>query len=280
MWYSKIMKLSLSVNLSEILTEKKSILENLFSWGSFFDNGLHPGRVFQLVKETGLDGLELVASKDMREKDIMRVKKILDGKKVSVLSMHQPILTLYKMDIERIRKLFEAASRLSAKVIVIHIFSLGKKIYDKGFLSTLKSMEEKYGIKIGLENGTKNIFLGLQPHCYRGKDFTETIGKAGLGVTFDPTHLAQANGSNIIDFYNSNKERIVNIHLSDYKYGWLPHNLFNTHMAIGRGNLPIREFLKTLEENFYDGFLTFEINRPAKEIKKSIEFTQAILNSY
>ena len=44
------MRLSLSVNLSDILTEKKSILENLFSWGSFFGNGLRPAKVFSLLE--------------------------------------------------------------------------------------------------------------------------------------------------------------------------------------------------------------------------------------
>jgi len=88
------MKLSLSVNLSDILTEKKSILEYLFSWGSIFDNGFHPGRIFRLVKEISLNGIELVASKNMNERDIERVKKILNEHEISVLSLHQPILTL------------------------------------------------------------------------------------------------------------------------------------------------------------------------------------------
>ncbi len=272
------MKLSLSVNLSDILTEKKSILENIFSWGSIFDNGFHPGRVFRLVKETGLDGIELVASKNINERDIERVKKILNEHEISALSLHQPILTLYRIGLEGIRKLFEVASRLSAKVIVIHIFSLGKKIYDADFIGALKLLEKKYGIKIGLENGTKNIIIGLKHHCYRGREFSEIMAKLELCITFDPTHLAQANGSDIVDFYKRNRERIVNIHLSDYKYGWLPHNLLNTHIALGKGNLPIEGFLKTLKEYHYDGLLTFEINRSAKEIKKSINFARRILN--
>ncbi len=268
------MKLSLSVNLSDILTEKKSILENIFSWGSIFDNGFHPGRVFRLVNETNLDGIELVASKNMNERDIERVKKILGEHRVSVLSLHQPILTIYKIGLEGIQKLFEAASRLSAKAIVIHIFSLGNKIHDVGFIKLLKSLEEKYGIKIGLENGTKNIIIGLKHHCYREKEFSEIIAKLELGITFDTTHLAQADSGDIIGFYKKNKERIINIHLSDYKYGWLPHNLFNTHMALEKGDLPMEEFLKTIKEDRYDGLLTFEINRSAKEIKKSIDFAR------
>jgi len=141
----------------------------------------------------------------------------------------------------------------------------------------LKLLEEKYGIKIGLENGTKNIIIGLKHHCYQGREFSEITAKLGLGITFDLTHLAQANGSDIIDFYKRNRERIVNIHLSDYKYGWFPHNLLNTHMALGKGDLPIEGFLKTLKKDYYDDLLTFEINRSAKEIKKSIDFARQFL---
>lgn len=271
------MKFSLSVNLSDILIEKKSFLENLFSWGSFFDNGLHPGRVFKLVKETNLDGIELVASKDMGEKDIERVKKILKEHNVPVLSLHQPILSLYRISFKGIQKLFEAATRLSAKIIVLHIFSLGKKIYNTGFIDALRALEDKYGVKIGFENGTKNIIIGLKHYCYRAKEFSEIVSKLGLNMTFDPTHLAQADGDDIINFYQKNKEKIINIHLSDYKYGWFPHNLLNTHMALGTGNLPIRKFLEILKESRYDGFLTFEINRPSKEVKNSIDFARGIL---
>ena len=269
----------MSVNLSDILTEKKSILENLFSWGSIFDNGFYPGRVFRLVKEAKLDGIELIASKDIKTKDFERVKKILDENNVPVLSLHQPILTLYRISFDGIKRLFEAAGRLSAKVIVLHLFSLGKQIYDADFVKTLKSLEGKYRIKIGLENGTKNIIIGLKHYCYREKEFSEIMAKLGLGITFDPTHLAQANSGDIVGFYKKNKKHIVNIHLSDYKYGWLPHNLFNTHLALGKGDLPIEEFLKTLKKDRYDGLLTFEINRPAKEIKKSIDFARRILDS-
>ncbi len=272
------MKLSLSVNLSDILTEKKSILENLFSYGSFFGNGLRPAKIFSLLEATKIEGIELVASKEIKKKDIEKVKAVLDKNGIAVFGIHQPILTLFRINLKRIECLFETAKYLSAKMIVLHLFSVGLiNINDEGFIGALRALEEKYGIKIGIENGTKNIILGLWPSCYREEKFSEIITNLKFGMTFDTTHLAQATGGNIIDFYKKNRERIIDIHLSDYKYGWLPHNLFNTHMALKRGDLPIEEFLKTLKEDNYNGFITFEINRGVKEITESVNFARQCL---
>ncbi len=272
-----LMKLSLSVNLSDILTEKKSILENLFSWGSFFDNGFHPGRIFSLVKEAKLDGIELVASKEIKKSDIEKVKAILDKNNITVFSVHQSILMLFQIGLKKIESLFETASYLSAKVIVLHLFSLGiTKICDAGFVRTLKILEEKYGIKIAIENGTKNILLGLWPSCYEEKKFSEIVSKSGFGMVFDMSHLAQA-GGDILSFYKRNKERIINIHLSDYKSKFFKHNLFNMHLPLGKGALPIEKFLRTLKEDNYGGFVTLEINRGVKDIAESANFARQFL---
>ena len=270
------MKLSLSINLSDILTEKKSILENLFSWGSFFDNGFHASRIFSIIKEGKFDGIELVASKDIKENDLNKLKAFLDKNGIIVLSVHQPILRLYKIGLKAIKRLFETAAFLSAKVIIIHLFSLRDQIRDANFIKELKSLEEKYNIKIGIENGTKNIFLGLKKYCYEGEGFSKAVLGTGFGMTFDTSHLAEA-GGDIIGFYKRNKERILNIHLSDYKSGFFKNNLFNMHLPLGEGVLEIERFLKILKEDNYPGLLTFEINRGAKDILKSAAFARRFI---
>jgi len=52
----------------------------------------------------------------------------------------------------------------------------------------LKALEEKYGIKIGIENGTKNILIGLWPSCYKEKNFSEIVSNSGFGMVFDISH--------------------------------------------------------------------------------------------
>lgn len=270
------MKLSLSVHLSDILAEKKNILENLFSWGSFLDNGFRSHHIFSLVKEGKFDGIELVLSKNTNAADVEKLKAVLTENGIAVLSVHQPILTLYQIGFGTLKKLLETAAHLSAKMIVVHLFAVGRQLRDPDFRRKLKLLEEKYGVKIGFENGTKNILLGLKKYCFEGKKFSEIVSNFGFDIIFDTTHLAEA-GGDIIDFYKKNKERIMNIHLSDYKSGPFKNNLFNMHLPIGDGVLDITRLLRMLKEDNYKGILTIEINRGIREIMQSVNYVRYIL---
>ena len=81
-------------------------------------------------------------------------------------------------------------------------------------------------------------------------------------VTFDTTHMAHS-GGDIVTFFKHNKDRIVNIHLSDYKSNMLNSSLRPLrfkHLPLGEGELPIEEFIKLLRKENYKGLLTMEIN--------------------
>ncbi|MDP3052094.1 MAG: sugar phosphate isomerase/epimerase, partial [bacterium] len=127
----------------------------------------------------------------------------------------------------------------------------------------------------GLENGIKDIFTSFKTYCYEERRRAEIASSTGLALTFDTTHLAHA-GGDIINFYRQNKEKIINIHLSDYKSvffnRFFPSGL---HLPLGEGELPLEEFLKILKEDNYSGILTLEINSGLKGIKKSVQFLQS-----
>jgi sugar phosphate isomerase/epimerase len=184
---------------------------------------------------------------------------------------------LHNISLFGIEKLFELAKSFSAKVLVLHIFAIGRRFYKPEFVKTLKSLEEKYGVKIGLENGIKDIFTSFKTYCYEEKKIAEIAALTGLNLTFDTTHLAHASG-NIINFYRKNKEKIINIHLSDYKKIWF--NRFfpsGLHLPLGEGESPIEEFLKILKEDNYSGILTLEINSGLRGIENSVNFVRRIL---
>lgn len=272
------MKLSLSVNLSSILLNKSSIWENLISFGSFSNYIKRPRRALEFLRDSKIGGIELVSSLVVFKKDIEKAKKILADNNLSVFSIHQPILKLYKISLSGIEELCTLANDFSAQVVVLHLFAVGKHLYNPEFVKILKSLEEKYGVKIGLENGIKDIFTSFKTYCFKEEKISEIASLTGLNLTLDTTHLAYAGGE-IIDFYQQNKEKIINIHLSDYKNVFF--NRFfpsGMHLSLGEGELPLEEFLKILKEDRYDGLLTFEINRGTKEIRESINFARRILD--
>lgn len=265
------MKLSLSIKIGDIIKEKSNFLEDLLS-GFSVKNKLSLEKISRLVQENIIDGVEVRLSVNTDEDDLSLVNSVLTDNKIPVLSVHQPVLKILKIDFDSIIRLFKAAKKLSAKLVVIHLFALGRNIYDSSFVHKLKLLESEYGIRIGLENSTKNLFTSFWgSSSWNENYFSAMVGRAGLNITLDTTHMGYSNG-NIINFYKNNQDRIINIHLSDYK-----NNIFGMHLPLGRGNLPIRDFLILLRESQYQGIVTLEINSNWENQEKSIRLAQNLV---
>jgi len=282
-WYNSFnfMKTSAALFLTDILPLKRKWYNKAIKNKIFAKNS--PKQVFEHLKSCGVDGIELFLPmySKMKFVDITDVKKLLDEVHVPVLSVHQTIRFVTKTKISEITRLFHIADMLSAKIIVLHMSSVGKQIFDKDYIDTLHSLQEKYGIKVGFENREKFFGSYFNGHSWHEEKFPDLMKKCNFYITLDTTHLAQA-GGNIITFFKNNKERIVNIHLSDYR----PHYLNNSlrplrykHLPLGEGRLPIKKFIETLKEEDYKGLVTMEIHTDLKGICESARVINAISKS-
>ncbi len=267
------MKTSAALFLTDILPHKRRWYNRVVK-NRVFGNST-PEYVFSTLKKSGVKGIELFLPLYAKAAydDIYEVKKLLDLYDMPVLSVHQTLRLIRKTKFAEITQFFHIADILSAKVIVLHINSLGKQIFDKEFIAMLHSLQKKYGIKIGFENREKFIGSYLKGYSWHEDKFSSLIKQSDLHITLDTTHLAQA-GGNIVDFFKKNKDRIVNIHISDYK----PH-MFNSslrplrfkHMPLGKGVLPIKEFIRTLRKEQYKGLVTLEIHTDLEGMCESAE---------
>src|SRR5258705_9061538 len=106
---------------------------------------------------------------------------------------------------------------VGAQVIVLHMNSAGRQVFNQQYIEAVHELQKKYGIKVGFENMEK--FLGSlhRGHSWHGDKFADLMKKNDFFITLDTTHLAHS-GGDIIDFFKKNKDRIVNIHLSDYRF--------------------------------------------------------------
>lgn len=223
------MKLSLSLKPESVINKKISFLENLLR-GFARKDKLPLGEISQLVQKDIINGVEIVLSVKTTSDDLKQIKKILKRNKIPILSIHQPVLKILKINLESIVELFKVTQKLSAWLVVIHLFALGKNIHDSDFIQKLKSLESEYGIRIGFENSTRNLFTNFWgPSSWDEKYFSKAVAKTGFGITLDTTHMGYSKGD-IINFYNKNQKRIINIHLSDYK-----GNILGMHKPLGAG---------------------------------------------
>lgn len=260
------MKISLYTRISDLIPTRESFpdyVNNLL----FRDpkremfKKLSLNSIFPSLKKSGVEGLELIAPADLSEKNIQIIKNLIQKYDLKIFSIHQSNDTFLAIDLKEIERLCRIANAFSAEVIVLHINTFKKDLFNKNFINDLKNLQKKYKIQFGIENVVKTPFT-LDKKMYKEKEFSQTLKSLDLNITFDTTHTGQA-GENICEFYLKNKEKIVNIHLSDYKKSWLNTVLFlvsGTHLPLGAGELEINKFLKMLKEESYQGLITMEIN--------------------
>jgi sugar phosphate isomerase/epimerase len=257
------MKTSAGLFLTDILPHKRKVFHKIVKNNIFGDYSLT--HVFQNLKKSGVDGIELLLPSFLKvtADDITEMKQMLDKHEIHVLSVHQSIRFFSKTKLKEINELFSIAHTLGAKVVVLHISLAGKQIFDKDYVAALHEMEKKYGIKIGFENREK-VFGATEKmiHHWDEVAFPKLMRENDFFITLDTTHLAQA-GGDIITFFKKNKDRIINIHLSDYKHHFLNSTLRPLrykHMRLGHGELPIQAFLEELRKADYKGLVTMEIH--------------------
>ena len=94
------------------------------------------------------------------------------------------------------------------------------------------------------------------------------------------SNFLAATKGDIVKFFKKNKERIINIHLSDYREHVLNSSLrpFRyKHLALGKGQLPIKKFLETLREEKYKGLITMEIHTDLEGICESARLIKSAI---
>lgn len=272
------MKTSVSLFLTDILPQKRKFLSRIIK-SHVFTSG-SPTTVLSALKKSGIDGIELFLP--MYEKysvqDIYELKQVLDMVGLPVLSVHQQLRFFTTTKMPEIMQLFEVADLLSAKVVVLHMSSAGRQVFDKKYIAAIHALQEKYGIKAGFENREKFIGSLSQPYGWDEDKFSTVMNDANFHITLDTTHLAHS-GGDIVSFFKKNKERIVNIHISDYKHHPLNSSLRPMrykHMVLGQGQLPIAEFLKTLQTEKYEGLVTMEIHTDLEGLCESAKIINSI----
>jgi sugar phosphate isomerase/epimerase len=272
------MKICLYLQASDLISIKKTLLEKLNNF--FIKDEKHDlfkkqsmDSVFQSLKKAGVDGLELIFPTIISNEDIEKIKKMTEKYNLPVFNIHQSNDSSFNISLVEIGELCKIANNFSAKVVVLHIDSLGKQLFDKNFITELKKLQRKHNLSFGIENMPKSPFCFSKPYTYKGKGFSDVVSETGLSITFDTTHLAQV-GEDICEFYIANKKKIVNIHLSNYKISWLNKCLLlanDTHLPLNNGELPIIKFLQILKKEKYQGQITMEINARCEELCQNAE---------
>lgn len=274
------MKLSASLFFTDILPHRRKLLNKILK-NKIFNNNT-PAEVFASLKKAGFDGIELLLPQYIkpRDEDLLDVKKIIDKYDMSVLSVHQTIRFFTKTSLKEIAEIFRVAEIFGAKVIVLHTSLAGKKIFTETYVKGIHDLQKKYGIKVGFENMEKYLVRLHLRHVWHEDNFADLMKKNDFHITLDTTHLAHS-GGDIIEFYKKNKDRVANIHLSDYRSHFLNGNfrpIRYKHLPLGKGELQIKKFIETLKKENYKGLVTLELHTDLAGFCDGAEVFKAVLD--
>ncbi|MDR3759237.1 TIM barrel protein [Enterocloster sp.] len=135
----------------------------------------------------------------------------------------------------------------------------------------IAAMAEQKGIELVLEQlqpYESNLVLNLQDI----KRVLDEVDSPAMYICVDVVAMAVA-GEELKDYFEVlGRDRIKLIHFAD-----------TCHYILGDGELPLKDYLKTLEEYDYDGIVDLEINDsiywddPHESIRKSVEWLKAEL---
>jgi len=274
------MKLSVALFLTDILPHRRRIFHKIVK-NKIFVNKTE-SEVFETLKKCGFDGIELHLPlfTKVKDEDLMEVQEFLKKHKMPVISVHQRLRILTKTKISEIVNLFRVADIFGVKIIVLHMNSAGRQVFSKEYVDIIHSLQKKYGIKVGFENMEKFFGSLHRGHSWDEDEFAMLMKENDFYITYDVQHLAHS-GGDIIKFYKNNKERIINIHLSDYK-----SHIFNTnlrplrykHLPLGKGTLPIKKFLQVLKTEKYNGVVTFEMHTDLNGVCEGAHVFNSVIN--
>ena len=194
---------------------------------------------------------------------------------------------------EKIKKTLEIidfASELETRIITTHIGVISENDTIKNSimqeaLQKICRYAEKAGVFIAIETGPEKS--GLL------KNFIMETGEATLKVNFDPANLVMVQGENPAEAVLNLKDLIVYTHAKDGRmlkkcdpvkiYNAFaegnPDNIniddYFVELPLGVGDVNFPEYLSSLEEIGYSGYLTIEREAGAnrkKDIKKGASF--------
>ena len=224
--------------------------------------------IFQIAKSAGFDGIELLIARSNCNVGVDYVRSLSHEYELPILSLHSPFMMCNGWGDfwHRISRSLTMAMELSISLVNFHPPSgyvlrhhLSNELAEH--IRIYRDMLKHSDIVLTMENLPTmrpfrvlliNRFLQrMMNNMYQITEFAE---ENDIHVTFDTTHVGTT-GLDLLDAYTVFKDKIRNIHLSDYDGR-------SQHLLPGMGCLPLKRLLTQVKDDGYDGIITLE-TRPA-----------------
>ncbi|MFC1716066.1 sugar phosphate isomerase/epimerase family protein [Candidatus Poribacteria bacterium] len=250
----------------------------ILSTGSLYTYSL--SEVFDIAKSAGFDGMELLIARGNSSVGIDSIRELTDRYELPILSLHSPFMICdgWGDFWDRIQRSLMMAIELSIPLVNFHPpsgFVLRHHLNEElaEHIRIYKNMMDGSGIVLTIENlptirtfrrlFVNRFLLRTANNMYQIAEFARDND---IHVTFDTTHIGTS-GVDLLEAYNVFRDRIENIHLSDYDGRW-------QHLLPGTGYLPLERLLSQVKADGYDGTITLETCPTAMEYEDKAKAKQ------
>jgi sugar phosphate isomerase/epimerase len=200
-------------------------------------------RAFEVVKETGAEGVEILVTQDTQTQSPNVLEKLANRYDLHIASVHAPQLLVTRSaftsnQLEKIKRTAELSKALDCQTIVLHPPYVWQLRYSLWVLHELEDALASGGPTITMENmypvhvGNRRLRFHRFGSAAKLADFQH--------VTLDTSHLAVSE-EDIVEAYRRLADRVVHIHLSDNRGKGR-----DSHAPLGEGILPITDFVRAL----------------------------------
>ena len=168
--------------------------------------------------------------------------------------------------IEQIKDSIDLANRIDAKVVVVHpglIPFLAREMPEEVYKVSDNSIKEigDYSQDLGVNTTIENM-PAFETMIYQDMNrLNETLVEFDMGMTFDIGHAHHSGISPDGMYFDSIKHIHAHDNMGDE----------DSHLALGEGNIQLKDIITTFENKKYDGIYMIEVNNK-DSIKKSLEF--------
>ncbi len=195
--------------------------------------------------------------------------------------------------IERSRRILDLAKELETNIVTTHIGVTPESPDHPRF----RVMQDACGALAAYADGLDAHFaIETGPETAQTlRRFLDTFHSTGVAVNLDPANLVMVTGDDPVEAVRTLKDYIVHTHAKDgvklldkdpeLIYHIVRDDAIVTDQAfqevpLGEGSVPFPQYVKTLDEIGYRGFLTIERevgNDPVGDIRKAVSFLRELM---
>jgi sugar phosphate isomerase/epimerase len=213
---------------------------------------------FELAARLGYDGVEVMVTADPVSQDPKVLQRLADYHGVPVMAVHAPCLLITQRVWGRepwakLTKAADVASKLGAKVVVVHPPFRWQREYAREFEAGLARAQAETDVKFAVENLYPLRAGGTEVAAYA--PHWNPVELDCEHVTLDLSHTAVSD-SDALEMADDLGNRLSHVHLADGTKPGLP----DEHLVPGRGSQPCGELLDRLHGVGYSGVVVVEIS--------------------